>query len=116
MSVCRMSEPTVAPMDPAKRKSKTFGKQLSKGFQKGKEVMKRGLLTPRGARAQEKPAAEGLVGKATGANPNIPKAPASTTDPVSPYPEHNPVTWPNLFKVLPGDLLKEVPVTFAISA
>ncbi|KAK9903914.1 hypothetical protein WJX75_000384 [Coccomyxa subellipsoidea] len=45
--------------------------------------MKRGLLTPRGARAQEKPAAEGLVGKATGANLNIPKAPASTTDPVN---------------------------------
>ncbi len=82
-SVCRMSEPTVAPLDPGKRKTKTFSKQMSKTFQKGKEAMKRGLLTPRGARAQEKSSAEGPVGKSAVATPSIPKAPVPSTDPVS---------------------------------
>ncbi|EIE22803.1 hypothetical protein COCSUDRAFT_33395 [Coccomyxa subellipsoidea C-169] len=78
-----MSEPTVAPLDPAKRKTKTFSKQMSKTFQKGKDAMKRGLLTPRGARAQEKSSAEGPVGKSAVATPSIPKAPVPSTDPVS---------------------------------
>lgn len=41
-----------ATVDDAKStRSKTFAKQLSKSFQKGKEAVKRGLLTPRGVRA-----------------------------------------------------------------
>ncbi|BDA45609.1 hypothetical protein COCOBI_07-3960 [Coccomyxa sp. Obi] len=83
-----MSESTASTLDPAKRKTKTFGKQLSKSFeksfQKGKEAMKRGLLTPRGARAQQKPAAEAPENKAQVAStvPNIPKASVLAQDPV----------------------------------
>ncbi len=83
-----MSESTAPTLDPAKRKSKTFGRQLSKSFeksfQKGKEAMKRGLLTPRGARAQQKPTAEAPEYKAQVASavPNIPKTSVPAQDPV----------------------------------
>lgn len=75
-----MSEATVPPVDP-KRRTKQFTKQLSMSFQKGKEAMKRGLLTPRGARAQQKPAAEVPVPKPH-AVPDVPKVPASVPKPV----------------------------------
>ena len=85
---CRMSESTAPTLDPAKRKTKNFGKQLSKSFeksfQKGKEAMKRGLLTPRGARDQQKPGAEAPEYKAQVASsvPNIPKASVPTHETV----------------------------------
>jgi hypothetical protein len=52
LNFCRMSDKGAAPTDDASKpaRSKKFVTQVTQSFQKGKEAVKRGLLTPRGPR------------------------------------------------------------------